>query len=210
MIISYEKIIEILSEKNIFITGVFHVGAHDCEEMDFYNFLNLSKNDVVWVEALDFKVAQARSKGIPNVYNAVITDKDDEDIVFNITNNIQSSSVLELALHSVNYPSIVYTDHKNLKTVTVDSFFIRNNLNASKYNFWNFDIQGAELLALKGAINSLKDVKVLYLEVNVQELYKDCALIDHIDDFLLSHNFKRVLTVMTDCGWGDALYIIDE
>lgn len=93
------------------------------------------------------------------------------------------------------------------QSITVDTFFERNHLDASKYNFWNFDIQGAELMALKGAIKSIQHVKALYLEVNEKELYKKCALISDIDEFLLTYNFKRVLTHMTSHGWGDALYI---
>ena len=76
------------------------------------------------------------------------------------------------------------------KSITVDTFFERNNLDTSIYNFWNFDIQGAELLALKGATKSIKYAKAIYLEVNEKELYKDCALIDDIDIFLSQYNFK--------------------
>jgi hypothetical protein len=77
----------------------------------------------------------------------------------------------------------------------------------TKYNFWNFDIQGAELLALKGAMKSIEYVKALYLEVNIEEVYKGAALMSDLDDFLSKYNFKRVVTKMTGYGWGDALYI---
>jgi hypothetical protein len=96
------------------------------------------------------------------------------------------------------------------KSVTVDTFFERNRLDAQKYDFWNFDIQGAELMALKGATKSIQHAKVLYLEVNERELYKGCALMPEIDDFLAKYKFKRVLTSMTQYGWGDALYILEK
>jgi hypothetical protein len=50
----------------------------------------------------------------------------------------------------------------------------------------------------------------MYLEVNEKELYKDCGLINDVDNFLSQYNFKRVLTKMTTHGWGDALYILDN
>jgi hypothetical protein len=50
----------------------------------------------------------------------------------------------------------------------------------------------------------------MYLEVNEKELYHHCALINQIDDFLSRYNFKRVLTKMTEHGWGDALYVLDN
>ena len=65
-------------------------------------------------------------------------------------------------------------------------------------------------MALKGAIESLKTAKALYIEVNERELYKNCGLIGEIDEFVSQYNFKRVLTHMTEYGWGDALYIIDN
>ena len=162
------------------------------------------------LDAINSKVIEATNRGIPNVYNAVITDKDDTEVTFNVSNNVQSSSVLEFGTHSYEHPQVVYVDKTHHLSITVDTFFERNNLDASKYDFWNFDIQGAELMALKGATKSIKHAKAIYLEVNEKELYKNCGLISDIDTFLAQHNFKRVLTNMTQHGWGDALYIIDN
>ena len=210
MLISFEEINKILLSNNININGSFHIGAHECEELQFYNKIGLKPEDIVWIDAIPSKVNEATKRGIPNVYNAVITDKDDKEIIFNVSNNVQSSSVLEFGTHSEEHTWVVYVDKINLKSITIDTFFERNNIDASKYNFWNFDIQGAELMALKGATQSIKYAKAIYLEVNEKELYKNCALITEIDTFLLQYNFKRVLTKMTEHGWGDALYIINN
>ena len=209
MIINLEEIQNILTSKKINIKGCFHVGAHDCEELPIYNNFGIKTEDIVWVDALSFKVEQSIARGIPNVYHAVITDKDDADVVFNVANNIQSSSILEFGTHATEHPQVVYVDKIHQNSITIDTFFKRNNLDASKYDFWNFDIQGAELLALKGATETIKHAKVLYLEVNSKELYKECALINEIDEYLAPLGFKRVLTNMTIHKWGDALYILD-
>ena len=210
MLITVEQIVKVLLENNIHIFGSFHIGAHECEEIHFYNKLGLKLEDIIWIDAISSKVNEATKRGIPNVYNALITSKDDEDIIFNISNNVQSSSVLEFGTHLQEHPWVVYVDTVNLKSITIDTFFERNNIDTSKYNFWNFDIQGAELMALKGAIQSIKYAKAIYLEVNEKELYKNCGLITEIDTFLLQYNFKRVLTNITQHGWGDALYIINN
>jgi len=209
MIIDIEEVKNVLASKKIKLNGCFHIGAHECEELKIYNNLGIKTEDIVWIDALPGKVYEATCRGIPNVFNAVITDKDDEKVVFNVANNGQSSSILEFGTHSIEHPGIVYINKINQKSITVDSFFERNNLDASKYDFWNFDIQGAELLALKGATKSIKYAKVLYLEVNSKELYKNGALINEIDEFLAQYNFKRVLTNMTIHKWGDAMYILD-
>jgi FkbM family methyltransferase len=210
MLIGLEKITKVLSDNDVHISGSFHIGAHDCEELQFYSQIGLNKEDTIWIDAIPLKVNQAKKRGIPNVYNAIITDKDDEEVTFNISNNVQSSSVLEFGTHAQEHPSVVYVDKLTSKSITIDTFFERNNLDASKYNFWNFDIQGAELMALKGGIKSIKHAKAIYLEVNEKELYKNCGLITDIDAFLLQFNFKRVLTSMTHHGWGDALYIMQN
>ena len=210
MLIKFEEIKKVLLYNNINITGAFHLGAHNCEELSFYNNLGVKNDNIVWIDAIPEKVVQAKNRGIPNVYNAVITDTDDEEIIFNISNNGQSSSVLEFGTHSKAYPSIVYVNKIRQKSITIDTFFERNNIDASKYNFWNFDIQGAELLALKGATQSIKYAKAIYLEVNEQELYKKCGLVQEIDTFLSQYNFKKVYTIMTRFGWGDALYVLNQ
>jgi hypothetical protein len=207
MLIPNEKVHEILAAYYIKPRGVLHIGAHACEELPFYYEFQLSDNDIIWIDALPHLVNAAKKRGIPNVYHAVITDKDDEDVIFHVANNGQSSSVLEFGTHSRMYPSVVYTDTLRQKSTTINSFIPIHNIDIMNCNFWNFDIQGAELLALKGATDWLPYVDALYLEVNEKELYKNCGLIGDIDAFLKPYHFKRVITHMLECGWGDALYV---
>jgi FkbM family methyltransferase len=162
---------------------------------------------MVWIDGNKDKVRESQKRGIPNVYYGVISNEDDKEVEFKITNNGQSSSILDFGTHSSHYPHIQFVEVQKHQTITIDTFYEKNNLDMTKYNFWNFDIQGAELLALKGAIKSIEYVKALYLEVNIEEVYKGAALMSDLDDFLSKYNFKRVVTKMTGYGWGDALYI---
>ena len=90
-----------------------------------------------------------------------------------------------------------------------NTFFKKNGLQPEKYDFWNFDIQGAELLALQGGKNAIPFAKAIYLEVNEKELYVGCGLVAEIDNLLKQYGFVRVLTKMTGAGWGDALYVLE-
>lgn len=215
MIIDIEDIQNIFLAKKINIKGCFHVGSHDCEEATIYmDKLGVKPEDIVWVDALAFKVYQSSVlRGIPNVYHALITDKDDEDTLFNVANDLQSSSIFEFGTNAFlthpRIPRIVFIDKIHINSITIDTFFSRNNLDASKYDFWNLKIKGAELLALKGATQSIKYAKALYIEVSSKELYKDSPLIQDIDTYLAQFNFKRVLTNITIHKWGDALYILN-
>jgi len=207
MLIPFEKVKEILSLHKITVTGVFHLGAHECEELPFYNSLGVTNENVIWLDAISDKVEQATKRGIPNVYHAVVSDVDDAMVTFNISNNGQSSSLLEFGTHATEHPHVVYIDKIIQKSITINTFVERHRVNMSWCNFWNFDIQGAELIALKGATKYIHHAEAIYLEVNEKELYKGCGLINEIDDFLAQYNFKRVIKNITEHGWGDALYI---
>jgi hypothetical protein len=152
-------------------------------------------------------VNQSLARGIPNVFKAVITDKDNEIVQFHHTKNVQSSSILEFGTHASEHPHVVMVGTTQETTITIDTLVKQKQLDPTLFEFWNFDIQGAELLALKGAINTLQYAKVLYLEVNIKELYKGCGLMSEIDDFLKGYGFSRAITNMTQHGWGDAVYI---
>lgn len=210
MLISKDELINIFNKYNIrldSINGVLHIGAHECEELSLYEELGVKRNNIVWIDGNNDKVHEAQHKGIPNVYYGVIADIDNKEVEFNITNNGQSSSILDFGSHSRHHPHVHFIGKQIHKTSTIDTFFKNNNLDMTKYNFWNFDIQGAELMALKGAKEAINYATAMYLEVNSEEVYKNCGLINEIDDFLSQYGFKRVLTKMTEYGWGDALYI---
>lgn len=74
-------------------------------------------------------------------------------------------------------------------------------------NFLNIDIQGAELMALKGMGDLLNYFDYVYLEVNKDYVYKNCALVHEIDEYLSEYNYVRVETAWTNAQLGDALYI---
>jgi len=211
MVLNKKYIIEEIKKNKIKLTGVLHIGAHECEEKGFYNKdLHINNKNIIWIEANPTKVEEAKQRGIKNIYQAVITNEDDKEILFNVANNFQSSSVLELGTHEKEHPDIKYVKDLSFmaKTTTIKTFFKKNKIkNPYKYNFWNFDIQGAELMALQGAKDYIKYAKVINLEVNTEKVYKDCPLLSDIDAYLNKHNFQRVLTKITKHGWGDALYI---
>lgn len=207
MLISGEEVISLLKKFNININGALHIGAHDCEELPFYRRLGITELDMVWVDAIPDKVQQGKARGIQNIYQAVISDKDNEKVNFKITNNVQSSSILEFGTHATHHSHVHFVGSLELETTTIKTFFEKNKLDTIKYDFWNLDIQGAELMALKGADDILKNVKVLYLEVNTEEVYKGCALIGDIDEYVAAFGFKRVRTEITQFGWGDAIYV---
>jgi len=204
--IPFDLIAGCLHAHNIKIEGILHVGAHECEELDGYINYGLTQNDIIWIDALQEKVDSMNKLGIINIYCNAISNIC-ETTTFNIANNYMSSSLLKFGTHSNYFPEIIYTEERTIQTITLEKFFEINNLNNAKYNFWNLDIQGTELNALIGGAKLLHYVDAIYLEVNVEELYKNCATLNVIESFLKTHGFINVAMYINNEQYGDALFI---
>lgn len=183
--------------------GILHIGAHICQEKQLYNDNGIKDDDILWIEANSDLINPEQK----NILNAVISDKNDETVNFIITNNIQSSSILELYKHLEEHPDVIEIERRQVKTITLNTLYENNNIPYDRYDFITMDIQGAELKALKGADKILPYVKTIYTEVSTKELYKNCVLLPELDEFLEKNGFKRVIINMTPYSWGDALYI---
>jgi hypothetical protein len=98
---------ELVLKYNIKFNGILHVGAHECEELILYEKY-ISRNKILWIEAMEHKVMQCKSN-FQNllIEQAVVSDKE-ESVLFNISNNGQSSSILEFGLHSHFHPHVHY------------------------------------------------------------------------------------------------------
>jgi len=191
------------------VCGVIHIGAHECEERIMYlkKFHNITDNEIIWIEALKSKVETIKVN-MPHIkiFNECISNTDNEIVTFHVTNNIQSSSFLILKDHLIEHPDIYEVEKIKIKTKTLKTFYKENNFNFNQFNFMALDIQGAELLALKGAEDILIFVDYIYIKINIKELYENCGLLCDVDKYLNSFGFKRDNILMTPHGWGDAFY----
>jgi len=194
---------QLIKKYNINFKGILHVGAHECEELNDYEQY-ISRDKILWIEALPEKVKLCKNKypGI-NIENAIVSDKV-ENVIFKVSNNGQSSSILEFGLHSHYHPHVHYITAFERQTCLLKDILPKYNIN---YNFLNFDIQGDELKALKGMEKYLHNVDYLYTEVNSDYVYKDCALVNELDEYLKEFGLVRIETKWTDFKWGDAFYI---
>ena len=212
MLIDFHEIFLFLEKIGRKPRGVFHVGAHECEELDFYTSHGIPFSRCIWVDGNEDIVNRMKEYGIPFIYHALI-DETERDVVFHITNNGQSSSILEMGTHATMYPHIFVTEHRKQRTTTIQALQQKESLNFTDLNFWNFDIQGSELAALRGAGDLIRFADAIYLEVNTEEVYKGCARLEEIDSFLASKGFTRAAIKIYENvkpggdGWGDALYV---
>lgn len=188
--------------------GVIHIGAHLMEERKEY--LAIGVQDIIWIEAnpkIYERIKQENTSDRELFFNCAISDKSNVEIEFNITNNNQSSSILELDKHKLYHPEIFVTEKISVTSKTMDDLFESENIDVANYNLLNIDIQGAEYLAFLGATKTLEKIDFIHSEVNAGKLYKDCGLISDIDELLSRYGFSRVETDMSPWEWGDAFYI---
>jgi len=204
----------LLSKYNIKPTGVFHIGASIGQEANDY--FNSGVENVVWIEAIPYifqELLNNIEKYPGNIaFNECISDSDGETITFNISSHgAQSSSILQLGTHKTDHPEVRYVSSISAKTKRIDTLLEEHQLTLSNYDFLNIDLQGAELLALKGIGEEFKNVRYAYIEVNKAELYIGCPLIKDIDDLMWIHGLHRVETEWCgNFGWGDAFYVKKE
>lgn len=192
-------------------SGILHLGANTGQEAQTYHELGVSP--VIWVEALpDIHIQlQEHLAAYPGqrALLACVSDRDDERVTFNIASNgAQSSSFLKFGTHRLEHPSVCYVGKVTMFTQRVDTLLKRHDIQLQG-NDWllNADLQGVELLALRGMGELIHNFRYAYIEVNERPLYQGCALVGEIDQYLAQFGFKGVEKKMTGAGWGDKLYI---
>ena len=202
---------EELLNNNIVLTGIIHVGGHQGQEYDEY--LKAGCLRQIWIEGNPHFFDQLKQKFEHNkdvkVFNELVYDEEKE-VNFGLANNGQSSSILPLKIHKKYYPNIKYDGFLLKKCKRLDNIIYENNININNYNGLALDVQGVELNVIKSFEDNIKHMDFILSEINIEELYEGCCLIDDFDKYLKGIGFNRIVTKLWDdgaVGWGDALYI---
>lgn len=199
---------EIEKMYNIKGHGVIHVGAHHGEEYEAY--LKYGIKDMIFFEPVAYNFAQLK-KNISEDDNiklfnlAIGNDTCERKMYIETRNDRNSCSILEPYIVSDMYPWITFDSFETVHLDKLDNIEFDRNL----FNVLNIDVQGYELEVLKGAVNTLKHIDILYIELNAVEMYEGCGLVSDIDEFLI--DMTRVIDNINVNGrWGDGLYIKND
>lgn len=189
---------------------VLHVGAHRGEELESYENLGWGAGGVFWIEAQSDVAEELRLRledlGLSRrhrVIQARVWSVDDERMNFKITNNGESSSLLDMGSHSSSYPEVRVTHEVEMTTISLDTLFTPED----QFDLVVLDIQGTELQALQGFSKHLEKVSWILAEINTGSLYRGCASWSEVDAYLANYGFVCVDWEMTAADWGDALWI---
>ncbi len=168
--------------------GILHIGAHRGQEANYYSVLDKS---VIWIEAIP-SVYQDLLKNIEklkkqNAYQALLGDKPHAKKRVNLSSNsYESSSIFEFGA-DMNHKNLSMIDFIELPMMRLDGMFTLNQLQI--YKHWVIDVQGAELLVLKGAGRLLSNVNSIEIEVSTKDEYIGGAKWSEIRDFLDDFGF---------------------
>jgi FkbM family methyltransferase len=196
---------------NVTPVGVIHVGAHEAGELEEY--LAMGFSTVLYVEANPDLIPRLKEKAASCtgarviIAHAAVTDHNGA-IALRVTSMDQSSSILPLGIHKNIYPSIRECNQVEVPARTLDHLLFELGLSPERFNFLNLDIQGAELLALKGASRLLSHIEAIVSEVNLVELYKGAALLPQLEEHLRAAGFNRAaMSTPWHPTWGDAFFV---
>lgn len=104
------------------------------------------------------------------------------------------------------YPVEKYVQDKiEVDVVTLDTVLTLKSIDEVDV-LW-MDIQGAELMALKGFEKHIQKVKVIHTEVEFMEIYTNQPLAEEIKDFLMAHNFQFMGFTTQHRFAGDAVFL---
>ena len=199
---------EICAAHRISPRGIIHVGAHEGTELPWYRSCGFQK--ILFIEAnpaVFEKLRMIAGDAVEvTVVNRAVTDKGGP-ICLHVTSFDQSSSILALGTHRQHYPGVEAVQSVTVEGATLDSVLEENGLDPAEFNFLTMDIQGAELMALRGAASVLAHIEAIITEIHFEDLYLGCAQIDDIDLLLESYGFERVNTYSIHRAWGDAVYV---
>lgn len=88
---------------------------------------------------------------------------------------------------------------------TLDDWAAENQVD--RIDFMWLDMEGNELNALKGGINTLQNVKVIYTEVNLQRFWNGCVMYHEIKEWLEEQGFIEIWSDITPHWHGNVLFL---
>ena len=216
MLLDFDQLIK---KYDVNIRGCIHIGAYVGEEIVSYTKHKIShviffepQEEIFNILAHNISTFSDEKMNIVLVNKAVGNENKSATMFLSntpggITNGSgASSSILKPKKHLEQYPHITFPKTQDVDMVRVDDFWYFTELDKSYYNFMNIDVQGYELEVLKGAEKTLEDIDYVMTEINRDEVYEGCALVDEIDEFLGSYGFQRVETSWEGDTWGDGFY----
>lgn len=192
------------------ITGIMHVGAFAGEELNSYRSLGLCNTIMFEPQEHLYNDIKSRCVVDEKVHNVALgSERGTKEMYISFRDggvaqgSGASSSLLKPKVHLEEHPEVTFPETQMVEVHTLDDYY------DPQYNFLNIDVQGYELEVLKGGTKTLANIDAMILEVNRDEVYENCPMVEELDEFLKDFGFSRLSTRWQTNSWGDALYAKD-
>lgn len=209
-------------------TGVIHLGGHVGQELPMYAALGF--NRVVMVEPLDkeFKELQERVNNYNSMFdsladflgeeasskayaiNCAVSDESNTAVLYRTRMSSLSSLFKPITSDFSNQWNEETTyDKINVQCITIDALAERlpYGWKAKDFSYLRMNVQGAELIALKGAKEFLDTVYIIDFEVNLTPRYEDIPSKADFRATLEDCGFSKILSYHAGPSIANEIYI---
>ena len=155
-----------------------------------------------------FSFLQRHSESDPlwNCENLAIGDSD-STIEINVSRHKTSSSILPITQKHVNaMPSSAFIAKEEVRVVRLDSLF-NSIIKPKDHIYLKADVQGYEKHVLQGAIQTLKQIRVIELELSLIQLYEGSLILSEMLEYIdkLDYELVSIEHVFSDPKTGHML-----
>ena len=181
--------------------NVLFIGSNDMNELE-YNITkeNFKYENGLFIEALPdiYEKLLENLETINKKYNknyiginALLTDKENNKYTFNVfSNNGGSSSIFEPNEEIWRWNKVKVIDKIDLYSTTINTILKKQNWKNKKFDLV-IDVQGAELLVLKGFDqNDFENIQNIKIEISNKPYYKGGVLFNELKTFLNDKGFN--------------------
>lgn len=198
------------------ISIIFELGARYC--MDTLGFNKLLPNAKIFTFECNPRTLPECRKAVKNIKNITLIEKAVSDktgkVKFYPTNpertitphkngNPGASSLFTV---SSNYPKdVIVQDEIEIESIRLKSFLKQNDIKGIDL-LW-MDIQGAELMALRGLENDLSKVNLIHTEIEFIDMYEGQPLFKDVKKFLNEKKFFLYDFTYISPYFGDAIFV---
>lgn len=204
------SLVGLLKKYNVPNSGCLHVGANIGSELECYESFGFKQ--VVWIEGytpfFDILIKNINNKPNHHALNYMISDQNGETVEFRVASNTGSSTMLKPtdswfeSFGNVKFEKNVKVNCRRLDDLLLKKFDIEY---LKDIKFAVFDIEGAELKALKSLGKLINNFDFILTEINIKNNFENGPLLYDIDKFMHRNSFKRVYNKYSVSS-GDALY----
>ncbi len=196
--------------------NIFDIGSRDCQES--VRFSQYYKNANIYAFECNPSTIPLCKKNISSHKKIHLTEKAVTDKVGVVT-FYPINTKKTISVHKDGNPGasslfrangsikneVFFQDKIKVKATTLDSFTKKEKINHVDI-MW-VDVQGAEMLVLKGFSNGLKNVGIIHIELEFVEIYKKQALFNEVKKFLNKHGFSLITFTSFSRYFCDAVFV---